>query len=250
MATQYTFRRTEKKYLLTAAQYETITGLLSSRMAPDAFGLHTISSVYYDTPDFYLIRRSLAHPAFKEKLRLRGYADSENVFPEIKQKYNGVVYKRRIACTPEEWPLIANGAIIPGQSAQIQRELQAMFLRYPNLAPAVYIAYDRTAYAGSDTDVRITFDQRLRARSHHLDVHKLDDCVPLLPPGQVVMEVKFPGSAPIWLADMLSVCRIYPTSFSKYGRWFTDICRAGGSGLPQHTPIPSPHPLERTVSHP
>ena len=231
MATQYTFRRTEKKYLLTTDQFTSITNSLSARMAQDEFGRHTISSVYYDTPDFSLIRRSLEHPVFKEKLRLRGYTDSCMVFPEIKQKYKGVVYKRRIACMPEDWLRIQQGAILPGQSEQIQRELQMMFLRYPALAPAVYIAYDRTAYYEPETGLRITFDERLRARDHHLDVHVQSGCTPILSPGEVVMEVKFPGSAPLWLAQLLSDCRVYPVSLSKYGRWFISTRRSCSATL-------------------
>lgn len=81
MELQYTFQRTEKKYLLTAEQFETMKERIRFRMHPDHFGRHTISSLYYDTPDFYLIRRSLEHPVYKEKLRLRGYTDTPLVFP-------------------------------------------------------------------------------------------------------------------------------------------------------------------------
>ena len=57
-------------------------------MVPDRFAQSTISNIYYDTPDFRLIRRSLDRPPYKEKLCLRTYqapaADTE-VFLEIKK---------------------------------------------------------------------------------------------------------------------------------------------------------------------
>lgn len=71
-------------------------------MRPDIYGESTVCSVYYDTPDFRLIRASLEKPVYKEKLRLRSYGPAQAdqpVFLELKKKYDGVVYKRRI-CLP------------------------------------------------------------------------------------------------------------------------------------------------------
>lgn len=224
MAVQYTFRRVEKKYLLTSEQYARLMEQLRFRIHADEFGLHTITSLYYDTPDFQLIRTSLEHPVFKEKLRLRGYTDTALCFPEIKQKYKGVVYKRRIACLPEEWPLILSGQIIDGQSVQIQHEIQQLVQRHPNIAPRSCIAYDRTAYICNDQALRITFDQNLRGRGEQLSLSAGSVGTPILAPGEVVMEIKFPGSAPLWLAELLCKQHIFPTSFSKYGRWYFREC--------------------------
>jgi hypothetical protein len=40
----------------------------------------------------------------------------------------------------------------------------------------------------------------------------------LLPEGQWLMEIKTPQAIPLWLARTLSELRLYPVSFSKYGR--------------------------------
>ena len=40
--------------------------------------------------------------------------------------------------------------------------------------------------------------------------------LPLIAPGQVLMEIKIPGAAPLWLAHMLSELALFPTGFSKY----------------------------------
>lgn len=99
MGYQTVFRRYEKKYLVTQEQYDRLAKVFAPRMERDRFSESTISNIYYDTPDFRLIRRSLDRPAYKEKLRLRTYrtphADTE-AFVEIKKKYDHVVYKRRI----------------------------------------------------------------------------------------------------------------------------------------------------------
>ena len=44
----------------------------------------------------------------------------------------------------------------------------------------------------------------------------------LLPPDTVLMEVKIPGAAPLWLAHLLSELRLFPTSFSKYGTCYRE----------------------------
>lgn len=66
----------------------------------DAYGAYTICNIYYDTGDWRLIRKSLEKTVYKEKLRIRSYGvptGDDKVFVELKKKYDGVVYKRRIA---------------------------------------------------------------------------------------------------------------------------------------------------------
>ena len=96
---QSCFKRYEKKYLLTQAQYEAMLAGMADCMVPDEHPRYSISNVYYDTPDYALIRASLEKPVYKEKLRLRSYGvpgSRDTVFVELKKKYDGVVYKRRI----------------------------------------------------------------------------------------------------------------------------------------------------------
>ena len=96
---QSCFKRYEKKYLLTQTQYEAMLAGMADCIVPDEQPRYSISNVYYDTPDYALIRASLEKPVYKEKLRLRSYGvpgSRDTVFVELKKKYDGVVYKRRI----------------------------------------------------------------------------------------------------------------------------------------------------------
>lgn len=68
-----TFERYEEKYLLNTAQYQAMMAGLRGRMQPDLFGRSMVSSIYYDTQDYRLIRSSLDKPDYKEKLRVRAY---------------------------------------------------------------------------------------------------------------------------------------------------------------------------------
>ena len=96
---QEIFQRYEKKYLLSRTQYQNLRRKLESHMREDQYGKSTICNIYYDTPDHRLIRESMEKPIYKEKLRLRSYGvpkKEDIVFVELKKKYKGVVYKRRV----------------------------------------------------------------------------------------------------------------------------------------------------------
>ena len=88
-------QRYELKYLLSGRQADALRRRLAGHMEADQFGKTTIASLYYDTPDRRLVRRSLDKPEFKEKLRLRSYGpatDESPVFLELKRKAGGIVY--------------------------------------------------------------------------------------------------------------------------------------------------------------
>ena len=72
-AVQWSFQRIEEKYLLTSRQYDRLRAALNGRIEPDEYPRSTICNIYYDTPDYLLIRRSLDKPLYKEKFRLRSY---------------------------------------------------------------------------------------------------------------------------------------------------------------------------------
>lgn len=94
-----TMMRFEYKYVLTKEQLSFLKNAIKGHLKIDNYGRTSIASLYYDTPDFRLIRTSIDKPAFKEKVRVRCYglaSETNPVFLEIKRKYQKVVYKRRI----------------------------------------------------------------------------------------------------------------------------------------------------------
>lgn len=218
--TKLTFKRYEKKYLLSAKQYDALRLRLEERIVPDLYHKSEVCSVYYDEDSYSLIRHSLEKPPYKEKLRLRSYGvpgPEDEVFVELKKKYKGVVYKRRVVMedrAAEDW--LAGRREAPADS-QITREID-YFLHSHTLSPKAFIGCDRTSWAGKDDpELRITFDENLRWRDSALSLTEGSGGAPLLDAGQVLMELKLPGAAPLWLARMLSELELFPRSFSKYG---------------------------------
>lgn len=221
MAFTYIFKRVEKKYMLTQEQYEYILSRLQPHMREDRFGQTVIRNIYFDNNSDELIETSLNKPAYKEKLRLRSYgtpgADS-TVFFEIKKKYRGVVYKRRISMTRDEaYRYIRTGELPEHLAGNIPAEIDYMIRRY-RLFPKAYISYRRLALVGnSDPELRITFDSEITSRYDDVRLESDAQGEQLLPEGAHLMEIKIPGTLPLWLAHILSEKGIYPHSFSKFG---------------------------------
>ena len=220
------FERIEVKYLIDDRQYNALMKRLENMAAIDSYGQTSILNIYFDTPDFKLIERSLEKPKYKEKLRLRTYgvanADT-NAFIEIKKKYEGVVYKRRISMPyAEAIDYLVNGKEVKEKS-QISREIDYLLHYYKGIKPAIAISYDRIAMAGIyDPDLRITFDTNIRWRTNKLSLSEGNVGKDILLPGQHLMELKIAGAMSIELARILDELNIRQTSFSKYGRGYLD----------------------------
>lgn len=255
----YVFKRYELKYILDSAQYAAIKAEIEKRLSPDEFGRNTVQSLYYDTPDNRLIRASMEKPAFKEKLRVRCYNlndDDKNVYVEMKRKYDGVVYKRRIACKEGEVTALIKGEKqndgdneiatacspcvtsrtrtdkpqIGGRTptdkpqaggrtptSQIGKELDYFTRFYGNLTPKILILCEREAFCDKESDLRVTFDENIRYRADDLNFYSSLDGENLLPDDCVLMELKSGSAFPLWLCRILGEQNIKKQSFSKYG---------------------------------
>lgn len=257
------FKRCEKKYLIDATQRRTIEVAARQFMSPDDYGRTLVTSVYLDTPDRSIIARSLEKPVYKEKLRIRVYGQEDGTalvflcqhglvaarafygdmllaipaFFELKKKYKGIVYKRRVRMSLMGAWALAHGASYeaamttyplacvkgsdplthhPTIDVQIAHEIEAALGRYDGLEPSAAILCWRVAWAprGEADEPRITFDDELC----YVDLAAGDPVThPILEPATSVMELKTSTSLPHWITDALSSLHVYPQSFSKYG---------------------------------
>ena len=257
------FKRCEKKYLIDATQRRTIEVTARQFMSPDDYGQTLVTSVYLDTPDRSIIARSLEKPVYKEKLRIRVYGQEDGTaliflcqhglvaarafygdmllaipaFFELKKKYKGIVYKRRVRMSLMGAWALAHGASYeaamttyplacvrgsdplthhPTIDVQIAHEIEAALGRYDGLEPSAAILCWRVAWAPQNeaAEPRITFDDELC----YVDLAAGDPVThPILEPATSVMELKTSTSLPHWITDALSSLHVYPQSFSKYG---------------------------------
>ena len=245
MANKKIFKRYELKYLMSEQQAEKLHILMAAHMRPDAFGRSRVGSIYFDTEDYLLIRRSIERPMYKEKLRIRYYGDRTDLsqmFLELKKKYDHVVYKRRL--TVEEY-------LTAGCQEQITKEIRYFSELYRGLGPSAHISCDREAwFAKDDPDFRMTFDRDIRYKEYarmrfpgmqtdEQDAQNAWQAVPdssiwpagyylpegegraILPENTVLLEVKTALGMPRWLLDFLDEEMIYKQRFSKYGVGYT-----------------------------
>lgn len=250
MGTQMVFERYERKYILDKNAVSCVKNAMAGKLTLDRYGRTTIANLYFDTEDFQVIRASMEATTYKAKLRVRSYGkvrDGEMVFAELKKKYEGIVYKRRVEIL--EFPamdwLCAGGVLPPidikereaqPNYRQIGQEIDDFRFRYGNdpILPRVYLSYEREAYAPlskGDADIRITFDTNILARDYDLSLRFDPYGEPVLSSDLTVMEVKIPkyGAMPLWLARCLSENHIVPDSFSKYGTYYRN--RISGSKI-------------------
>ena len=114
--------------------------------------------LYYDTPDYNLIRQSIEKPKYKEKLRLRSYgvpAKEDQVFLEIKKKYAD---KRRTAIVSQDNAVVATVDV----NAKIERAGKLILTQAGNLkfmAPKSYsMAQKSIVNCGASDLVRKVMD--------------------------------------------------------------------------------------------
>ena len=246
MAVQTVFRRYELKYLLTMAQKETVLKAMQPYMTLDKYGRTTIRNLYYDTDSYLLIRRSIEKPAYKEKLRIRSYSqtdDNSTVFVELKKKYKHVVYKRRISLPYTDATAWLSREKHPAKHTQIANEIDYFLDYYGSLHPTVFLSYERKAYYCNDgSDFRVTFDDNILCRQEDLSLESEVYGTPILPEGKVLMEIKCSGGIPLWMTHVLSEEKIYKTSFSKYGTAYGTLI------FPQTHEINPYHMLEVAIN--
>ena len=243
-----TFERKEIKYLLSPGQYDRFQELAEGRLMPAEYPEAAVSSVYYDTPDDTLINRSLAGGTYKEKLRVRTYgsasaAAESPVFIEIKKKFKGITYKRRVRCTQaaadgflsgmayeqaiDAWPLPdaqEQAEARSRTSLQIAGEIAWMRDTYEDLRPKMRVSTHRLSFVGSDDpELRVTFDfaTRWSQATSPMAPHSpgaADSWHAMFPGGECILEVKCCQAYPLWLVAVLGECGAHPQSVSKYGR--------------------------------
>ncbi len=210
------FERKEIKYLLSKDQYQILLAEISKNMEPDKYGKSTVQTIYFDTDTDLLVRRSIDKPFYKEKLRLRSYGTArmeDDVFLEIKKKFDGIVYKRRITIKQSDVIPFLKGEL--NLETQIGQELNYFRDYYKNLRPSTLIIYDREAY--TKDDLRITFDHDIKYRKFDLTLDRGYYGNPIVNQDQILMEIKVTGSMPFWLLNAIELANAYSTPFSKYG---------------------------------
>ena len=223
------------KFAITATQRAALMAQLAPHLRPDGNSgtgaQYPVVSLYYDNADrdcYWERARSLPS---RRKLRVRVYGSRDGAVPatafiEIKHKCEGRGVKRRVQLPLAQalrvgdglWP---DGVRFSEPDARVIREIHDLIL-HRGFQPVLVMRYDRAAYAAADlqSDLRVTFDEGIRARLDNLtpqpDDRRFDAADTLGEDSAAVMEVKITGCIPYWLSRTIAEAGCRLQSHSKY----------------------------------
>ena len=214
--------RNEYKYLIGAASAELIRHRLGALIDRDshanANGDYFIRSVYFDDDGLSAYHDKLAGVSIRNKYRIRFYnMDVSRLTLEAKRKRDKFVHKDCVSISRE----VAE-KMLAGEPLTVEEITDPLLSEFASLAcagmqPSVIVDYVRTAFVYPVGDVRITLDSALYAESYRREhVFSSPGGVPVLEQGDMILEVKFSGFLPPFIAEAISDVPKILSANSKY----------------------------------
>jgi hypothetical protein len=240
--------RYEMKYIISQSKAAAIARFIEPYISPDRYtksqptGYYPIVSLYLDSDTLQLCKESVGGILKRFKLRIRSYTDDPDYprFFEVKRRSNTVILKSRARVATEDVPILLSGRYVPPVQ-NYQEDIDALrqfqlYMRSVGAKPVILVRYLRRAYEGNtENRVRVTFDRQL--------TYKLcsDHNVLLSGNGNgngngngwqhnpvtlqnVILEIKFTGCYPAWLARMTRCFDLQQQSMSKYATSVKKAC--------------------------
>jgi len=229
--------RFELKYQINESQAAAITRFIAPYMRPDRYselqedGAYPIVSLYMDSPNLRLCRESLVGDKNRFKIRIRSYTDNLDYprFFEIKRRMNTVIIKSRTRVLANSVAPLITGQQKPSAGKSAEDEVLNQFLFYKNMIiarPVVKVRYLRQAFEqNTDSRVRLTFDRNLCycvTTRPEVEMNGLGWI--RMPLKSVILEIKFIGRFPPWIARMAKLFALKQQSFSKYANSIRHAC--------------------------
>ncbi len=240
--------RYELKYTIPFSQVADISAFVEpycsldyhSSLSPDKF--YQVNSLYFDSPDFVLLRNRLAglHDRFNMRVRTYGAEPREPWFLEVKRKIGDIIRKYRARVKAGDLARILDPGLDVGQflmnpgdakNAELFRRLAHAY----NAVPVVQTTYRRKAYFSTCDDyARVTFDRGLRfqARDAYDPIPSEaafapSDLETIFDEGtSVILELKCPAqNVPLWMVDLVRTFELRRRGFSKYSAGMAQVFR-------------------------
>lgn len=206
----------EIKFLADAATAARAVAWARRRMIPDCHGEADLDggyqtrTLYLDTPDFDVYRRTKGFRS--AKLRIRRYGQANAVYVEQKRKRGDRVRKHRERLDACDLPALLDEAT---PSPWFRAEAAPRGFR-----PTCLVEYLRFAFNGLTPEgrVRLTVDGPIGAQRHEdWSLPSLHEPTPILT-GQGIVEIKFADAMPNLFKELLESEPLTVTRVSKYRR--------------------------------
>ena len=180
---------------------------------------YTIRSLYFD--DYYeaALYDKLAGVNERQKYRIRIYDGRDDVIRlERKEKVGQYINKTGASLTLRELESLFCGNTSEFLSRS-EKLCQDFYLEIVTngLHPVVLVDYERVPFVFPYGDVRVTFDEHVRAGAWAGDLFDMDTpAYEVLPPGTCILEVKFTEYLPDVVRDLLPTADAARVAASKY----------------------------------
>ena len=215
--------RKEIKYRIERVDFLRLKPMLDAYFAYDSYSGpegYPVRSLYFDSLDDRDLYDKLDGTLEHKKIRMRAYdplGDRFNV--EYKCRWSQDGFKRKLVLNRSQALRLARNdysVLLEFEPDPLARELYDRMLR-GRYTPKVIVEYHRTAWEYPVSNIRVTWDCGIQA-SYFAEAffEKRPMYVPIVPPSQGVLEVKYDYMFPSILKDALRSIDQLPVANSKY----------------------------------
>lgn len=214
--------RHELKYVISPVQYFLLKGRLTPFLQADKHagpdGNYFIRSIYFDSDDYRAMQEKIIGADNRRKYRLRFYnGNSRDCNLECKIKKGPRIEKTFSRLTPEEVRALMEGNIsFANEVPEGPLGELALLEKNEHFRPVIVVDYLREAYVYPASNVRITFDKEIAAGKVEGCMERKRSLANVLPPGHMVLEVKYDEYIPQHISSLIASIRPVQTAASKY----------------------------------
>ena len=233
-----TFQRFELKYWLTERMAQQVLEFAAPYLKRDPHSVTRDSqrntTLYLDTRGFRFCENHLQLSPDRHKLRIRVYGSplGRVAFFEVKRKVKTITVKDRFALPIAQVAnVLARRPVTCAVSADAQRTLDdfAFQMSLHRAEPKVYVACFREAFESlvPGEDVRLTIDRDLVYQPSNgltftpcdrrwVDIREGDDARPAYGHRRAMLELKFDGTPPRFMVELVRHFNLQREAYSKY----------------------------------
>lgn len=185
-----------------------------------------IRSLYFDDINSTAYYEKIDGVLYRKKYRIRIYNnDSSFIRLERKWKHNNMTSKDQLKISKENCIHLLTNQFDNIDKELLNNSLMKEFItdiKVFGLKPSVIVDYKRLAYTYHISEVRITFDERIKSGLYNYNLFNMNRITyDVIDNNEVVLEVKFNEVLPEHISIILQIIPMYRQAVSKFA-----LCRS------------------------
>ena len=185
-----------------------------------------IRSLYFDDINSTAYNEKIDGVLYRKKYRIRIYNnDSSFIRLERKWKHNNMTSKDQLKISKENCIHLLTNQFDNIDKELLNNSLMKEFItdiKVFGLKPSVIVDYKRLAYTYHISEVRITFDERIKSGLYNYNLFNMNRITyDVIDNNEVVLEVKFNEVLPEHISIILQTIPMYRQAVSKFA-----LCRS------------------------